>query len=163
MANVPVNFDILLDKHPSWRTIRSLVKGIPKIVDNTCAVQLSYALNRSGAVIEDYEFEDASLATGRVRAFVGNDQMSYIYAVPDMKIYLNKRYGIAENYKGSKQKLVDKISDRQGILAFGHFHIDLWLLDDIQRPEDYKDVLWSSASVQQRGIFFWEVTSKWGF
>jgi len=65
--------------------------------------------------------------------------MSYIYAVPDMKIYLNKRYGIAENYKGSKQKLVDKISNRQGILAFGHFHIDLWL--QISKPGRDKAVV----------------------
>lgn len=163
MANVPVNFNILLDKHPSWRDIRSMVSGIPDYVDNTCAVQLSYGLNRAGAGIENYDFPDAMVATGKVRAFTGGDGMNYIFAVPDMRVYLNNRFGIAENYQGSKQKMIDKIKGRQGILAFGHFHIDLWTKTDIQRPWDYRDVLWSDKSVQLRGIFFWEVTSKWGF
>ena len=166
MANVSLNFDVLTQNHPSWRHIRALVSNIPKIVDNTCCVQLSFALNRSGGVIEDYEFKDGTLATGKVRAFASSDGMNYIYAVPDMKVYLNKRYGLAENFTGSKQSVVNKIGDRQGILAFGHFHIDLFMLGDIHRPDDYLQsggVLWNNASPKLRGFFFWEVTSEWGF
>ncbi len=164
MANVPVNFDILKDKHPSYHTIRSLLKNIPAYVDETCAVQLSYALNRSGAVIENYAFEDPGVATGKVRAFAGDDQMFYIFGVPDMKVYLNGRYGIPENYSGSKEDMISNISGRHGILAFGHRHIDLWVGDNIHRPSQYRmGYLWTNESIQLRGIFFWEVTSEWGF
>jgi hypothetical protein len=164
MANVSVNFDRLKSNHPSWQNIRSLLKNIPSYVNETCAVQLSYALNRSDGVIGDYAYPDASLATGKVRAFQGNDGLSYIFAVPDMKVYLNNTYGDAENYKGSKQQMTEGIKNRYGILAFGHRHIDLWAVDNIHRPSDYNMAyLWSNDSIQLRGIFFWEVTSEWGF
>lgn len=111
-----------------------------------------------------YAYPDASVATGKVRAFKGSDGMSYIFAVPDMKVYLNNTYGDAENYKGSKQKMTEGIKDRHGILAFGHRHIDLWVGDNIHRPSDYNMAyLWSNNSIQLRGIFFWEVTSELGF
>jgi hypothetical protein len=77
-----------------------------------------------------------------VRAF-SDDEMIYIFAVPDMRVYLNKRYIEEENYNGSKEAMVRKIKDRQGILAFGYFHIDLWLGSNIQRPDDYwLDEVW---------------------
>jgi hypothetical protein len=107
---------------------------------------------------------DASLATGKVRAFRGSDGLSYIFAVADMKVYLNSTYDDAENFKGSKQQMVEGIKDRHGILAFGHRPIDLWRGSNIHRPSDYDlAYLWSCESVQLRGVFFWEVTSEWGF
>src|SRR5262245_55567450 len=160
MANISINFDILKDKHPSYKSIRSLVKGIPAYVDETCAVQLSYALNRSGAVIESYAYADPMLATGQVRAFKGNDSMNYIFAVPDLKVYLNNRFGVDENYNGSKKQIVEIIGNMHGILAFGHRHIDIWVGDNIHRPTDYRmDYLWTNDSLKKRGVFFWEVTS----
>jgi hypothetical protein len=125
MANVSVNFDSLTSNHPSYQRIRSMLKGIPSYVDETCTAQLSYALNRSDGVIGNYAYPDASLATGKVRAFRGSDGLSYIFAVADMKVYLNSTYDDAENFKGSKQQMVEGIKDRHGILAFGHRHIDL--------------------------------------
>ena len=165
MANVSVNFDSLKFNHPSWQNIRSLLK-VPSYVNETCAVQLSYALNRSGSygVIGRYAYPNASLATGAVRAFQSSDGLFYIFAVPDMKVYLNNTYGDAENCKGSKQRMIDSIKNRYGILGFGHRHIDLWAVDTIHRPSDYNMAyLWSNDSIRQRGIFFWEVTSEWGF
>jgi Type VI secretion system (T6SS), amidase effector protein 4 len=164
MANVSVNFDQLTSNHPSYQRIRSLLKGIPAYVGETCTVQLSYALNRSDGAIGNYAYPDATLATGKVRAFRGSDGLTYVFAVPDMKVYLNNAYDDAENYKGSQQRMIERIKDRPGILAFGHRHIDLWTGKNIHRPADY-DVpyLWTNDSVQLRGIFFWEVTSKWGF
>jgi hypothetical protein len=164
MANVAVDFDRLKYNHPSWKNIRSLLKNIPGYVNETCAVQLSYGLNRAGGIIGDYAFPDASVATGKVRGFQGDDALSYIFSVPDIKVYLNNTYGDSENYNGSKQQMTKNINDRHGILAFGHRHIDLWTGNNIHRPSDYKlSYLWSNDSVQLRGIFFWEVTSEWGF
>ncbi|MFM8331548.1 MAG: T6SS effector amidase Tae4 family protein [Candidatus Methylumidiphilus sp.] len=157
MATIPLSFDKLKSNHPSWQNIRSLVTNIPKIVDNTCAVQLSYALNRSDGVIGKYDYPDKNVDTGKVRAFVGNEGFNYIYSVLDLRVYLNNEYGDEENYKGNKQHMVSSIAGRQGILAFGHFHVDLWTGSDIHRPADYRPVLWPSKSVQLRGIFFWEV------
>ena len=99
MATVSVDFTKLLYNHPSWTNIRSLLTQIPSYVNETCAVQLSYTLNRSDGFIGNYAYPEATLATGRVRAFQGGDGMSYIFAVPDIKIYLNNVYGDAENYK----------------------------------------------------------------
>jgi hypothetical protein len=165
VANVSVDFDTLKSNHPSYRTIRSLVTNIPSIVDETCAVQLSYALNRcSGGVIVNYAYPDATVATGKVRGFEGNDKMNYIYSVVDMKVYLSNKYGTPENYKSSKAKVIEKIKGRRGILAMGYRHIDLWDKTDIHRSADYlMDYLWTNESLQVRGVFFWEVTSEWGF
>ena len=167
MANVSVNFDTLKANHPNYQQIKSLLGGDLLANVNagrweTCAIQVSYALNRSGAVIEDYAFEDYSLSTGRVRALTSDDGMNYIYGVPDLKVFLNNRYGLAENYQGSKQQMIDNIQGRKGILALGHRHIDLWEGERFHWQHLYLD-LWGFDSVKLRGIFFWEITSEWGF
>jgi hypothetical protein len=81
-----------------------------------------------------------------------------------MRFYLDKRWGQAENYGGSKDAMIAKIQGRTGILAMGHRHIDLWLGDNIHRPSAYRmGYLWSNESIKLRGVFFWEVTSEFGF
>lgn len=42
-----------------------------------------------------------------------------------MKVYPNKRYGMAENYRETKKQMKAKIKGRQGTIALGHRHIDL--------------------------------------
>lgn len=163
MANVAVNFNILRSKHPRYTAIRSLLKSIPSYVDETCCVQLSYALNRSGACIENYAYWNPFYQR-TVRAFQGTDNRFYIIEVSDMRYYLDNRYGNAENYNGTKQQIIEHIKGRRGILAFGYRHIDLWVGGDIDWPAGYNmDYLWSNPSLKKQGIFFWEVTSEWGF
>ena len=59
MATIPVNFDTLKENHPSYRQIRALIGG-PLLSSvkagkwETCCIQISYALNHSGAVIENH-------------------------------------------------------------------------------------------------------------
>jgi hypothetical protein len=48
MATIPINFDVLKDKHPSWRNFTSQFKKYPDYAFPTCTVQLSFALNRAG-------------------------------------------------------------------------------------------------------------------
>jgi hypothetical protein len=60
--------------------------------------------------------------------------------------------------------MIAQISGRHGILAFGHRHIDLWEGSRYHWQELYNDYyLWHCDSIALRGIFFWEVTSVWGF
>ncbi len=158
MTLIAVDSATLINRHPTSRAIRGLLPGMPKYVDETCAVQLSYAMNRAGSPIESYAYADPGVYTGKVRGFEGSDGMNYLFAVPDMKVYLNNRYGAADNYKGSRAAITERITGRTGIMAFGHRHIDIWVKDRINHPEAY-DVhyLWTNASIKLRGLFFWEV------
>ena len=168
MANVPVDFDKLVENHPDFNAIGQLV-NVPSGIE-TCTVQMSYALNHAGSPITNYEYQDPTLPydkktkTNHVRGYRAADNRTYLFSVPDMKVYLNRTYGSAENKRGSRANMEGLIQNRTGILAFGHRHIDLWLGDDIHRPHLYKmGYLWNNESINLRGIFFWEVTSQWGF
>lgn len=163
-AAVTVKYDVLEANHKSSGEIKSLLKGdigknIKQYDWETCAISVSFALNQSGAPIVNYAFEDKGVATGKVRAKKDEANRNYIYSVIDMKVYLNNRYGIAENYKGSKQHMIAKIKGRKGIIAFGHRHIDLWDGDKWHNERYYRD-LWQFDSTKQLGIFFWEVKEK---
>jgi hypothetical protein len=160
-ANVSTDFERLKTAHPSYKQIRSMI-DVPDYIDETCAVQVSYALNHSGNAIHDYAYPSQEVATGKVRAYKAQDNLFYIFAVPDMKVYLNNEFGTAENYKGTKADMMAKINGRHGLLAFGHRHIDLWQGSRFHWQDLYLD-LWGFDSVTLRGIFFWEVTSEWGF
>jgi hypothetical protein len=166
MANVSVDYASLYANHPSYNDIRTLVDDIPSDLGETCAIQLSYALNRAGqyGLIQNYDYPDPIVATGRVRAFQSDDGYNYIYSVVDLRVYLNNTFGTADNYKGTKASMTAGIAGRKGILAFGHRHVDLWDGNDVHRPSLYNMAyLWSCDSIQLRGVFFWEVTSQWGF
>ena len=82
--------------------------------------------------------------------------MSYIFEVTDMKTYLNGRYGLAENHRGKKKEMIDKIRGRTGIIAFGHRHVDLWEGERFHWQQLYID-LWLDESTTKRGVFFWQV------
>ncbi len=158
---VTANFEDLITNHKTSGEIKSLLDGdigktIKKHDWETCAISVSYALNRSGAVIENYAYEDKGVATGKVRAKKDSDNKNYIYSVVDMKVYLNKRYGIAENHKGTKEQMKTKIKGRQGIIAFGHRHIDLWDGEKWHYEDRYID-LWNHPSTKHLGIYFWVV------
>src|ERR1700755_176428 len=105
MANVSLNFGSLRSNHPDYNEIRKFISSMPSYVDETCAVQLSYALNKSNGVIGDYAYPDPTIYTGKVRAFQDDDGLSYIFGVPDLRVYLNNVYGRADNYKGTQQQI----------------------------------------------------------
>ena len=123
---VQVSFESLKSNHFSHENfigrlrgrIAAFLAGPPP--QSTCATQISYALNGAGAMIEAYEYESPEVAGKKVRALQDDARRNYIYSVIDLKVYLNNRYGQAENYKGSKDEMIAKIRGRQGILAFGH-------------------------------------------
>ena len=51
MAQIPVDFGVLMLNHPSYKKIRELVDGIPEDWE-TCCIQMSYALNKAGAPVK---------------------------------------------------------------------------------------------------------------
>jgi Type VI secretion system (T6SS), amidase effector protein 4 len=151
MAQITVDWGVLMLNHPSYRDIRDKVKGIPQGWE-TCCIQMSYALNKAGARIKN------------VGGVVGLQQggQNYIIRVSMMRDYLNGEYGDAENYAaGTRTAKISQIVDRTGILAFGDRHVDLWNRTDIHRPSYYiMSALWEAKSTLEKGIFFWEVPSS---
>lgn len=115
MAKISVDWGVLMLNHPSYLTIREKVKNIPGNWE-TCCIQMSYALNMTGARIKN---------TGGNIGFSQNSQ-NYIIRVPTMREYLDSEFGAAENYRGGERiAKISQIIDRTGILAFGDRHIDL--------------------------------------
>ena len=151
MAQIPVDFGVLMLNHPSYKKIRELVDGIPEDWE-TCCIQMSYALNKAGALVKNRK--------GNV-AFIQGGQ-NYMSLVSTMRGYLNDEFGEAENYvresKMARIAIISQITDRQGIIGFGDRHIDLWDRNNIHRPSYYiLSALWEAPSVYKVGISFWEV------
>jgi hypothetical protein len=164
MALIPIDFEELKKHHPSYSQITGLLTG--PVLDNvkkydweTCSIQISHALNKAGAPILNYAYPDKRVATGKVRGIQNKEQENFIYSVLDMAVYLDKTYGTAENYKGTVAKMKEPIKDRQGIIAFGYRHMDLWEGDRWHYQQLYQN-LWEFAEVKKWGIFFWEVANR---
>lgn len=170
MATIRANFSTLLEYHPYHYEIKSLLSGPVKSISPPCCVQVSYALNHAGCPIVNQKFWVPMM--GRNCRFVKDARGSlYLIEVCDMTAYLNGIYGVAENYRGSKEEMRSAIEGRQGIIAFGRAHIDLWEGDRFHQentanmPDDWAKgskpvVVWNRPSVKSMGIFFWEVGLK---
>jgi len=160
---IPVGFDILLKNHPYHYQIKSLVDGpvaAPSYLHAPCCIQASYALNLSGAPSEKGDYYVPEYAR-KSRFFPDKSGRLYLIEVCDMGAYLNNRYGIADNYKGTKAQMEEKIAGRKGIIRFGKAHIDLWdgeqFHQDGMRLPDFPVIgVWDAPSVKTLGIFFWE-------
>jgi hypothetical protein len=171
MSKIYCDYDILESYHPSYMDIKT--KGIGgdvgkflKTDQETCCIQLSYALNNSFLTIgSDYAYHDVRVATGKVRAIQDDQGYNYIYSTADLKVYLDNKYFPCENYRGpSRKELVKNIQGRQGIIGFGGRHIDLWNGSKYQWEDLYFN-MWSldshgaGAQTQFHGIYFWEINS----
>lgn len=164
MLAIQIRFDLLLQNHPFHNQIKSLVSGQVKSYSPPCCIQVSYALNKSGAPIVKGDYNVPEM--GRKSRFVPDSEGNlYLIEVCDMGAYLNGRYGYAENYKGAtRDALVEKIINRTGIIRFGKAHIDVWDGEYFhqekgsQLPEGILPVnIWNRPSVKSMGIFFWSV------
>jgi len=164
-VNFPVDYNNLVGSYLTLNDIRRHA-FVPAWVNETCAVQMSWALNHCGFAIGVYAYQSNEVYGGTVRAYQSPPQRpedgghTYIFAVPDMKVYLNNTYGDADNYSGSKDDMIGNISGRQGILSFGHRHIDLWDGSDFLQNGLISPGVWHDRSVRMRGIFFWEAGSS---
>ncbi|MCI0738220.1 MAG: type VI secretion system amidase effector protein Tae4 [Gemmataceae bacterium] len=172
---IPINFDLFVRNHPFHDKIYSLVgQPLKKQAKDgkwsPCAIQVSYALNNSGAPLpksSSFITNEPPIGTRKVRLFPGGGDI-YIIDVYDMRAYLDGRYGEAENYRGSKDKMIEAISGRQGIIRFGRAHVDVWEGDRFHQQASPSlpgipvtdSGTWGAASTKQIGIFFWEVGSR---
>ena len=152
MAKIPVDFGVLMLNHPDYYNIFTLLVNYPNDWE-TCCIQMSYALNKSSAIIKN---------TGKNVGFI-EDNLNYIIDVPTMRDYLNGEFGEAENFErageaNSRIAIKSQIIDRTGIIAFGDRHIDLWNKTNIHRPALYNmAALWDGKSTLTKGVFLWEV------
>ncbi|GLU56962.1 T6SS effector amidase Tae4 family protein [Dyadobacter frigoris] len=160
------DFQTLFNNHP-YHTIQYAGMGgqIEKYIDTkveTCTIELSYAMNRSGLNIPDDLPYSPIVAGGRVRSMKDERGDNYIYSVVDMKAYLDKTYPLTQNYRaGSRAGFVKQLGSRKGILALGYRHISLWDGKHYVHETDFFD-LWSgehAVSTALRGVFFWEIAS----
>ncbi|MBS1948742.1 MAG: hypothetical protein JST47_13345 [Bacteroidetes bacterium] len=171
MSKIYSDYTLLESNHPNYTDIKN--KGIGgdvgkflKTPQETCCIQLSYALNNSFLTIgSDYEYHDVRLATGKVRAIKDDNGYNYIYSTFDMKVYLDNKYFPCENYRGSSRAdLVKNINGRKGVIGFGGRHIDLWNGRQYQWENLYYN-LWSTDEhhagdmTALHGIYFWEINS----
>ena len=160
------DFQTLFNNHP-YHTIHYQGVGgkIEEYMDTdveTCTIELSYAMNRSGLWIPDDLPSSPLVYGGKVRSKKDAKGDNYIYSVVDMLVYLNKTYPVAANYRASSRAgFVQQLGSKKGIIALGHRHISLWDGKHYVHEEKFYDI-WSGkygASAANRGIFFWEVKS----
>lgn len=166
MASVPVVFDKLVKNHPFHYEIYSKIDGEVAQYHPPCCIQVSYALNMAGAPIERGEYKVPEMGR-KSRFFSDKSNRLYLIEVCDMGAYLNGRYGVAENHRGTTEQMKAAISGRKGIIRFGRDHIDIWEGDRFHQeggpsmPDNWAKgkppvVIWGLASVKSTGIYFWE-------
>lgn len=160
------DFQTLYNNHPFHTIVFQGMGGeVEKYMDTdveTCTIELSYAMNRSGLNIPDDLPYSPLVAGGRVRSKKDAKGDNYLFSVVDMKVYLDKTYPVSQNYRaGSRAGFVKQLGNRKGIIALGHRHISLWDGKHYVHEEAFLDI-WSgkyAASAALRGIFFWEIAS----
>jgi len=151
---IPADFDDLWANLPQWFTVRKIITNIPAGWE-TCCIQMSHALNMSGLPVN-------YINKKRVHAFEGRE---HILDVREMRGYLNDTYEDGEKISrvDANRKLIPRIAlkgyldERQGIIAFGGRHIDLWNGTRIHGESYIESALWEAHSAISEGIFFWDV------
>src|SRR5689334_15978333 len=162
MAKIPIDFNTFVGNHPYHYEIYKKINGPVAKFHPPCCIQVSYALNQSGAKIVEGDYYVPEMA--RKSRFIKDDKGDlYLIEVCDMGAYLNK-YGVAENYKGSKDEMKKKIEGRTGIIRFGKAHIDVWEGTRFHQeyttsmPDNWAKgqppvVVWDTPSVKTMGIY----------
>jgi len=140
------------EKHPKEKVFRQIPGMKIPAGWETCCVQMSYALARSGHKVS-YSNKSRVLRDG-----FGNE---YLLDVAEMRGYLN---GFQDAEKIERPARIPRwlvqavLSGRKGILAFGGRHIDLWNGSRIHGESYIESALWEAASTIKNGLFFWELS-----
>ena len=160
VTHIKIDFPKLLSNHPSPGEFRKFVPDWPtnSAYKETCCAQVSHAFNASSEPIEKYEYPDRWSSSGKARAFYSKrNQAHYLLAVHDFHAYLLGRYGEPEAFN-NKGALLEATQSRDGILAFGHRHIDLWTEGKIHFQSIYNMAyLWDKSHWSGQKLMFWEV------
>jgi Type VI secretion system (T6SS), amidase effector protein 4 len=152
-TSIFIEYSKLERAYPSYIGFKSKVK-CPAYVNETCATQLSYALNRAGAPIlaDDLNFYAPRSYKNKVRTFSDKNEL-YIFSVVDMVDYLDAQYGPGRTIRagGTEGQMKAKVPPVPGFLTFGWGHIGLWTGADL--TEQYTQI-WKWAA--KGGMLFWE-------
>src|SRR4051812_17151808 len=112
MATIPIDFDQLLTNHPYHYEIYSKIDGDVAKYHPPCCIQVSYALNLSGAPVMKGDYPVPEM--GRTsRFFPDKSGRLYLIEVCDMGAYLTGRYGGGYNYQGSTEKMKKDIEGKK--------------------------------------------------
>ena len=160
MTRIKIDFPKLLSNHPAPKDFRKHVPDWPTdaAYKETCCGQVSHAFNASSEPIEKYDYPDKWSSSCKARAFYSKkNQAHYLLAVHDFDAYLRGRYGEPEEF-GGKGALLEGARHRDGILAFGYRHIDLWTEGRIHFQSIYNMAyLWDRSHWSGKKLMFWEV------
>lgn len=136
--------------HHSHRGFRERLGNVYPESWSPCCIQLSHAMNNAGL---DIDPEDETLR--RQMIYEGK---IYLINVPSVLKYLAEKGYEKEVYKGSRAQISSELSGRRGIILFGTMHADLWLGEDIHRPDEYiPSALWEHHTTRSLGVSFFEV------
>jgi|GEM_PF-5831329 len=144
------SFENLWQNHPQPSQIRTVLPTWP-VGWEPCCAGMSHAMNMSNLPV--------TVANPRRNfSYMGR---SHYLAVQEMRDYLTRTYGDAENYRYEgavvRSAIISHITGRRGIIVFGHRHIDLWDGSNIHGHGFILHTLWEAPSALREGIFFWEV------
>jgi hypothetical protein len=153
---IQADFDALWVNLPQYFEVRKIITNIPEGWE-TCCIQMSHAFNQAGLTI-DYDNKS------RILRFHGGE---YLLDVKEMRDYIDATYEDAEVIPRTDVRghMLDRwliqtvLADRQGIIAFGNRHIDLWNGRKIHGERYIERALWEAASAVRLGLFFWEVSA----
>lgn len=170
MASIPIDFITFRNNHPHFTEISSKVEPQVAVWQPPCCIQISYALNNSGAPIVKGDFNSPEMGR-KVRYVKDSKNNFFVLDVFDTAAYLNERYGLAERFSGNKTQMISKINGRNGIIRFGTLHIDVWEKDHFHQqggkglPDKAMEnktavQVWDNASLKTHGIYFWEITGS---
>ena len=157
------NINQLGPHHVPGEGLRAKVGGefarFMKKGDETCASQICYALNKTGAFISKLEryANPRMIKGGTPRAVSGADGRLYIFSVIDMVVYLNGRHGTCSTIPASKA--IDRLQGVEGIIAYGYRHIDIWAKWQERFEPHYYNCI-TDASCKKHGVFFWPLFRK---
>jgi hypothetical protein len=143
MTTIAIDFTKFMAAHPDGETFRKDHPDWPAGWE-TCCAKLSCAFNATDPVAR-FDYPDKLSPTGKARAQRLKDGRYYLLAVHDVRSYLSNKYGEPDRFD-TKAAIEAATANRNGIIAFGLRHVDVWYNQNIHYPAIYNlNYLWDST------------------
>jgi hypothetical protein len=155
MTTIPVDFQKFMHAHPDGDGFN---KAHPDWPDGweTCCAKISCAFNATDP-IGNFAYPDQLSPTGKARAMKLKDLRYYLLAVHDVRAYLSNKYGEPDRFN-TRGLIEAATASRNGIIAFGLRHVDVWYNQNIHYPSNYNlGYLWDSSHWGGEKLMFWDV------
>jgi type VI secretion system (T6SS) effector Tae4 (amidase) len=165
MGLINIYYKTMFEMHPWPTNFKTMIDGAilkfhqdPK-TSNTCASEISYALNciDGHAVDTSGDYGKGSFLVKKVRTLPDKDGYEYIFSTLDLRQYLNNRYGSGQQFPNTS-----KIGKRNGVIIFEPApptigHTDVWVDGEIDNPSLYISDWY--AKVKNQLCFFWDLNT----